>query len=73
MELKLSNKQVGGKHYKEYPIEPIVFFHANKIPYLEARAIKYVVRHRAKGGAEDVRKAIHFLEMLLELEYGEKP
>jgi len=73
VETKLSNKQIGGTHYKKYKIEPIVFVHANEIPYIEASALKYICRHRDKAGAEDVRKAIHFLEMLLELEYGEKP
>ena len=62
-------KQVGGNHYKKYKIQPVEFIHANALGFIEGCAIKYIVRHRDKGGAEDIRKAIHFLEMLLELEY----
>ena len=60
------NKQVGGDHYKKFPIQPIEFIVKNNIPYREANAIKYVCRHRSKHGAEDIKKAIHYLEMILE-------
>lgn len=63
---------VGGSHYRKYKIQPIEYAMANKLNYCEANAIKYVTRHRDKNGAEDLRKAIHNLEILLELEYGEK-
>lgn len=61
--------QVGGEHYKKYAIQPAEFIHANSIPWLEGSVIKYVVRHKDKGKAEDIKKAIHLLEMLLEMEY----
>lgn len=64
--------QVGGRHYKEFVIQPIEFVHKNNIPYVEGSAIKYICRHRLKGGADDIKKAIHFLEMLLEMEYGDE-
>lgn len=59
-------KQVGGTHYQSYAIEPIEFIVANDVPYREANVIKYVVRHKDKNGAEDIKKAIHYLEMILE-------
>ena len=59
-------KQVGGGHYKNYAIQPIEFVVKNNIPFREACAIKYAVRHADKNGAEDIRKAIHYLEMILE-------
>lgn len=62
--------QVAGSHYKDMKIQPAEFCHANGIPYLEGCAIKYICRHRAKNKAEDIRKAIHFLKLLLKLEYG---
>ena len=62
-------KQIGGTHYKQFAIQPIEFCHTNNIPFIEGSAIKYICRHRLKGGAADIRKAIHLLEMLLELEY----
>jgi len=58
-------KQVGGSHY-QMPIEPVEFIVKNNIPYREANVIKYVVRHARKNGREDILKAIHYLEMILE-------
>lgn len=62
--------QVGGSHYKDMKIQPVEFIHANNIPFIEGACIKYLCRHRNKNGAEDLRKVIHFCEMLIELEYG---
>ncbi len=63
--------QEGGDHYKALKIQPAEFCHANGIPFLEGNVIKYVTRHRSKGGVQDLRKAIHFLQILLKLEYAE--
>ncbi len=63
--------QVGGTHYKDMPIQPVEFCQKNGLAYIESCVVKYVCRHRQKGRAEDIRKAIHFLEMLLEMEYAE--
>ena len=63
---KVLEKQVGGGHYKTFSIEPIVFIVENNLPYREANAIKYICRHASKNGAEDIEKAIHYLEMILE-------
>ena len=60
--------QVGGNHYKDLPIQPIEYIHANGIPFAEGCIIKYVTRWRSKGGLDDLRKAQHFLHMLIELE-----
>lgn len=64
--------QVGGNHYKGMEIQPVEFIYKNEIPYLEGSAIKYICRHRLKGGVKDIDKAIHFLEILKELEYKEE-
>lgn len=64
-------KEVGGEHYK-MAIQPIEFITANKLPFIEGNVIKYVCRHRKKNGREDIEKAIHYLEMLLDLEYRDK-
>ena len=58
--------QIGGNHYKALRIQPYEYIMANNIPYLEANVIKYVTRHRLKGKQEDIKKAIHNLELLLE-------
>lgn len=65
-------KQIGGEHYKTLPIQPVEYATKNELGFIEGCVIKYVSRHDTKGGAEDIRKAIHFLELLLELKYGEK-
>ena len=59
-------KQIGGNHYKDMKIQPIKFIVANDIPYREANIIKYICRHRSKNGKEDIKKVIHYAEMLLE-------
>jgi hypothetical protein len=58
-------KQVGGEHY-QLPIQPIDYIVNNNLPYREGNVIKYVTRHQSKNGAEDIKKAIHYLEMILE-------
>lgn len=63
--------QEGGDHYKTMVIQPVQFVHANNIPYLEGNVIKYACRHRHKNGAADIRKAIHYLQLILELDYKE--
>lgn len=61
-------KQEGGNHYKNLKIQPIEYIHANNIPFTEGSIIKYVSRWREKGGIQDLKKAMHFLELLIELE-----
>ena len=60
------NTQVGGNHYQKLTIQPIEFIVKNNIPFLEANVIKYVVRYKDKNGLEDLNKAKHYLEMLIE-------
>jgi hypothetical protein len=61
-------RQEGGAHYKDLPIQPVEYIHANKVGYFEGNVIKYVTRWRVKGGLEDLRKARHYLDLLIELE-----
>jgi len=62
------DRQVGGNHYKDLAIQPIEYIHANNIPFIEGCIIKYVSRWRNKNGVNDLEKAKHFLDMLIELE-----
>ena len=62
-----TDKQVGGSHY-QLPIQPIEYILANGLGYCEANVVKYVSRWRNKGGIQDLKKAIHYLEMLIEQE-----
>jgi len=70
-EKKAKDTQVGGSHYKDLAIQPIEFIRSNNIPYFEANVIKYVTRHKSKGGKQDIEKAIHYLELILD-EYEEE-
>jgi hypothetical protein len=62
--------QVGGDHYRKLAIQPVNYIHANKLDFLQGNIVKYATRHKDKGGAEDVRKIIHYARLILELEYG---
>lgn len=64
--------QVAGDHYRKMKIQPVEFIHANNIPFIEGNVIKYILRHEAKNGADDILKVIHYCELLLELRYGKK-
>lgn len=62
------SKQIGGSHYKEFEIQPVEFIHKNGLNFLEGNIIKYTCRYKSKGGIEDLQKAKHYIEMLIELE-----
>ena len=67
---KPSDSQIGGNHYKTMAIQPAEFIHRNDIGFLEGNVIKYVCRHAAKNGKDDLLKARHYIDLLLEWEYG---
>lgn len=65
-----SMKQIGGAHYKgKNELQPIDVVDKWGLDFYEGSALKYLARHRQKNGAEDIRKAIHYLELLLERQY----
>lgn len=67
-------RQVGGDHYKGMVIQPAVFAQKNKLTFLEGCVVKRVARHSRGGkGRQDIEKAIHELQMILELEYSDDP
>jgi hypothetical protein len=61
--------QIGGKHYRNMKIQPAEFINENKLLFAEGNAIKYICRHSVKGKRQDIEKAIHYLEMILERDY----
>jgi hypothetical protein len=65
--------QVGGQHYKDMAIQPLEYIHKNGIPFLEGNAIKYLSRWRKKGGIQDLEKARHMVDMLIQLERPNQP
>lgn len=62
------DKQVSGSHYKDKGIQPIIYIHANNLGFCEGNVVKYVTRWRDKGGKADLEKAIHYLQLLIQLE-----
>lgn len=61
--------QIGGKHYMNLAIPPICFITANNLNFCEGNIIKYVTRHKQKNGKEDLLKARHYIDLLIESEY----
>ena len=72
MSNKIYFKQIGGSHYKRYKIQPSIFINENKILFAEGNAVKYICRHQDKGKKQDILKAIHYLEMILERDYKDE-
>lgn len=60
--------QEGGNHYRDMAIQPVVFIHSNKLGFCEGAVVKYMSRWREKGGLSDLRKARHFIDLLIEME-----
>ena len=63
------DKQIAGSHYQGFKIQPEEFINENKLLFAEGSAIKYICRHAAKGKEQDIHKAIHYLEMIIERDY----
>ena len=62
-------KQIGGSHYLKMKIQPSEFANKNNLPFAEGNAIKYICRHKYKGGKKDLEKAKHYIEMIEERDY----
>ena len=65
-------KQIGGKHYLKYKMQPSKFVVENKLLYPEGCVIKYILRHQDKGGKQDLEKAKHFIDMIIERDYKDE-
>ena len=65
--LKATDRQVCGKHYKNFKIQPIEFITANNLNFIQGCVIKYICRFDKKNGNEDLDKVIHYCELLKEL------
>ncbi len=61
--------QPGGNHYLQKAIQPIEYIQAHDLGFCEGNVIKYVTRHKEKHGREDIEKAIHYLQFILEFQY----
>lgn len=66
--LTANDQQIAGNHYKDKAIQPWDYIVGNRLGYLEGNVVKYVSRWREKGGIDDLRKARHYLDKLIEVE-----
>jgi len=64
------SQQIGGEHYRQGDIQPIEYIHANDMDFFSGNVVKYITRWRYKNGLEDLKKAKHYIELLMEQEYG---
>ena len=64
--------QVGGNHYKDMKIQPAEFINKNEMKFAEGNAIKYICRHVNKGGLQDLEKAKHYIDMIIERDYADE-
>lgn len=64
--MKSFKKQIGGNHYQKYKIQPIEFIIKNNIGFVEGNIIKYILRFKEKGGVQDLEKARHYIDLLIE-------
>ena len=64
--------QYGGSHYKTKAIQPIEYIMGNGLDFAEGNVVKYITRHKDKGGEEDVLKALHYCKFILQHTYGNK-
>lgn len=66
--MSANDKQVAGDHYKQYGnLQPWDVIVAWDMSYLTGTALKYLARWRDKGGIDDLKKAIHFIEKQIEV------
>lgn len=70
-EPKTREQQVGGSHYRKGgEIQPWDIIKAWELDFWEGNVVKYVLRWKHKDGVQDLKKARHYLDYLIE--QGEK-
>ena len=69
--MSANDNQIGGQHYAAKPIQPWDFIAANGLGYFEGNVVKYLSRWRDKGGVQDLHKAAHYLQKLIEISENE--
>ena len=63
-----NSRQIGGSHYKQFTYETWDVIIDWGLGYLDGNAVKYLSRWRHKGGIEDLKKARHYIDKLIETE-----
>ena len=68
--MSANDEQVGGTHYKRHSLQPWDVIADMGLDFFQGCIFKYVVRYKSKGGVQDLEKARHYLDKLIELERG---
>jgi hypothetical protein len=59
-------KQIGGDHYKKMTLSPWEIIEKNNLNFFEGNALKYLLRYKSKNGIQDLEKAKHYIDYLIE-------
>jgi hypothetical protein len=70
--MSANNIQIQGDHYKRHTYETWDVIHDWGLGYFDGNAVKYLSRWRAKGGVNDLLKARHYIDKLIELEHAQQ-
>lgn len=65
--------QVAGSHYNTLKIQPIEYTFHNNLNFIQGNVVKYITRYKDKNGKEDLEKAKHYIDLLIQLEYNQEP
>lgn len=63
-----NDTMIGGNHYKKLRIEPWDVIESNNMGFFDGNALKYIMRYKEKNGVEDLKKARHYIDKLIEIE-----
>ena len=58
--------QVGGSHYKDKAMQPWDIIDAWELNFYAGNVIKYILRYKHKDGLQDLQKARHYIDKLIE-------
>lgn len=67
--MKATDTQIGGNHYKQFKVQPIEFCMKNGLNACQTNIVKYICRYKHKNGKEDLLKALHYVELLMEFRH----
>ena len=67
IDMKATETQIGGSHYKDMKMQPVELFALTKCTAFQANIWKYITRYKHKNGKEDIEKAMHYAQLALEL------
>lgn len=66
--VKANNRQISGNHYMKQQVQPWDYIASNGLGFFEGNIVKYVTRWKNKGGVDDLKKAQHYLQKLIEIQ-----